>query len=110
MIPHGPVKCKSEINKMKPVPDGLEDQVTERSAMSTLTTSVTCTRPLLVRVSVTKTSSTGISGYKLPWSRGAVENTSPGCWMNQEHNFKVEIKSFFVLLLIILCLFWRSEG
>ena len=27
MIPHGPVKCKSEINKMKPVMDGLEDQV-----------------------------------------------------------------------------------
>ena len=55
-------------------------------------------------------SSTEMSGYKLPWSRGAVENTSPGCWMNQEQNFNVEIKSFFVLLLIILCLFWRSEG
>ena len=27
MIPHGQVKCKSEINKMKPVADGLEDQV-----------------------------------------------------------------------------------
>ena len=27
MIPHGPVKCKSEINKMKAVMDGLEDQV-----------------------------------------------------------------------------------
>ena len=40
-------------------------------------------------------SSTGMSGYKLSWIRGAVESTSPGCWMNQEQNFNVEIKSLF---------------
>ena len=65
--------------------------------MSSLMTSVTCTRAttntqrlrtLPVCGSVTKTietSSTRMSGYKLPWNRGAVE--SPGCWMNQEQNF-----------------------
>ena len=67
--------------------------------MSSLMTSVTCTRAttntqrlrtLPVCGSVTKTietSSTRMSGYKLPWNRGAVESTSPGCWMNQEQNF-----------------------
>ena len=49
--------------------------VTERSTMSSLMTKTI------------ETSSTRLSGYKLPWNRGAVESTSPGCWMNQEQNF-----------------------
>ena len=91
-------QCKSEIIKMKPAADGLEDQVNWKISYVNIddqcdvykshhkhtaiaTTTCTCQGDQDQNVG---SSSTGMSGYKLSWIRGAVESTSPGCWMNQE--------------------------
>ena len=100
---------------MKPVVDGLKDQVNWENLVDNLqlkdqlwqhwrpvcrvqeqphtaiaTTTCMCQCGQDHQDQKVGSSSTGMSGYKLPWSRGAVETTSPGCWMNQEQNFNVD--------------------